>query len=76
MFIKHCPGKLTDELLEKSVALPLEDLGEDDGCEAATELDQPQQHQHHSLRRRQVHPGPGDGRCQQNFTVIFTIFSY
>ena len=72
MFIKHCSGKLTDELLEKSVALPLEDLGEDDGCEAAAELDQPQQHQHHRLRRRQVHPGPGN--FHGNFH-IFTIFS-
>ena len=46
---------LTDELPESPVTLPPEDPGEHQRQQPRGELDQPQQHQHHHLRARQVH---------------------
>ena len=53
--ISQTSFRRTDELLEESVAPLLEDLGEDEGEEAAAQLDEPQQHQYHHLGASQVH---------------------
>ena len=46
---------LTYELPEPPVTLPPEYPGEDQRQQPRGQLDQPQQHQHHHLRARQVH---------------------